>query len=70
MEHFKVGDHVTWNSDLGHITGHITQVHHKDVTFLGKTRKASPEEPQYQVKSEKTGALAMHKPGALKHVSR
>ncbi len=69
MEPFKVGDHVTWNSDVGHVTGRITKVHVKDIEFLGKTRRASREAPQYEVQSDKTGALAMHKPEALKRVS-
>jgi hypothetical protein len=69
MEPFKVGDHVTWNSDVGHVTGRITKVHVKDVEFLGKTRRASREAPQYEVKSDKTGARAMHQPEALKRVS-
>jgi hypothetical protein len=32
----------------------------------GRTVKASRDEPQYQVKSDKTGREAVHKPGALK----
>ena len=65
----KIGDHVSWNSDVGHTSGKITKVHHQDVTFLGKPRRASETEPQYEVKSEKTGALAMHKGSALKKIS-
>src|SRR3546814_3201551 len=31
MSHeFKVGDHVTWNSEAGHVSGKITKVHVKD----------------------------------------
>jgi hypothetical protein len=63
---FKVGDQVSWNSDVGRITGKITKVHHEDVTFLGKTRRASKDEPQYEVRSGKTGAKAMHKGSALR----
>lgn len=62
---FKKGDAVTWNSEAGVIHGKITQVHHEPVEFMGKHRPASREEPQYEVKSDKTGHLALHHAGAL-----
>ncbi|WP_268796829.1 hypervirulence associated TUDOR domain-containing protein [Pseudomonas huanghezhanensis] len=67
MSHpFKVGDHVKWNSEVGHVKGVVTKVHTQDVEFMGRHRKASKDEPQYEVKSDKTGHLAMHKEDALK----
>jgi len=33
----------------------------------GRTVHASKDEPQYKVRSDKTGREAVHKPGALKH---
>ena len=65
---FKKGDHVRWNSDVGHVEGVVTKVVTQDVEFMGKQRRASKEEPQYEVKSDKTGHLAMHKEGALERV--
>jgi len=66
MSHaFKKGDHVRWNSDVGHVEGVVTRVITHDVEFMGKQRRASKEEPQYEVKSDKTGHLAMHKDEAL-----
>lgn len=62
---FKVGDSVRWNSEVGHVLGKVTQVHVKDCEFMGRTRRASSEAPQYEVKSDKTGHLALHKEGAL-----
>jgi hypothetical protein len=62
---FKVGDHVRWNSEAGHIVGKVTKVHIQDVEFMGRHRHASKDEPQYEVKSDKTGHLAMHKEGTL-----
>jgi hypothetical protein len=62
---FKVGDKVRWNSEAGEIHGKITKVHTQDVEFLGKHRPASREEPQYEVKSDKTGHSAMHHGEAL-----
>lgn len=34
---FKVGDHVTWNSEAGHVSGKIIKVHTKDVDYKGQT---------------------------------
>jgi hypothetical protein len=65
MTTFTVGDHVRWNSEGGEVEGRITKVHMKDVEFLGRTRRCSPEEPQYEVTSDKTDAEAMHKGDAL-----
>ncbi|MBC3954621.1 Protein of unknown function [Pseudomonas asturiensis] len=62
---FKVGDAVRWNSEAGEIRGKITKVHVKDVAFMGKHRPASKDSPQYEVKSDKTGHLAMHHEDAL-----
>ena len=63
---FKVGDQVRWNSEDGEVEGRITKVHTKDMEFKGRTRRCSPEEPQYEVTSDKTGNGAMHKGSALK----
>jgi hypothetical protein len=62
---FSVGDHVRWNSEGGEVEGRIIKVHTKDVEFKGRTRRCSPEEPQYEVTSDKTGHDAMHKGTAL-----
>jgi hypothetical protein len=63
---FKVGDHVAWNSEAGHVTGTITKVHTKDVDYKGYTHHASKGEPQYEIQSDKTDHIAMHKGAALK----
>ncbi|MAL97670.1 DUF2945 domain-containing protein [Hydrocarboniclastica marina] len=65
---FKVGDHVRWNSEVGHVTGKILKVHTADTEFMGRMRRASPAEPQYEIKSDKTDHVAMHKEGALEKV--
>ncbi|WP_285424943.1 MULTISPECIES: DUF2945 domain-containing protein [unclassified Pseudomonas] len=65
---FKVGDHVRWNSDVGHVVGKVTKVHTQDVEFMGRHRPASKDEPQYEVKSDKTGHSALHKEAALEKV--
>ena len=61
----KVGDHVQWNSEAGRITGKITKVHKQDFEFMGRTRRASAEDPQFEVESDKTGHKAAHKGDAL-----
>ncbi|HEU0191331.1 MAG TPA: DUF2945 domain-containing protein [Mycobacterium sp.] len=62
---FKVGDHVRWNSEAGYVSGRITRVHTRDVDYKGHTHHASPEHPQYEIKSDKTDHIAMHKGTAL-----
>ena len=34
-ERFKVGDHVTWNSEAGYVSGTIIRVHTKEVDYKG-----------------------------------
>ena len=64
-EHFKVGDHVRWNSEAGHVTGKIIKVHTKDADYKGYTHHASKDDPQYEIKSDKTEHIAAHKATAL-----
>ena len=66
---FKVGDHVTWNSEAGHVSGRITKVHTQNVDYKGYTHHATADEPQYEIKSDKSDHIAMHKGGALKKKS-
>ena len=65
MTKFSTGDKVRWNSEAGHVEGIIKKVHTKDVEFMGRTRRCSPDDPQYEVQSDKTDARAMHKEDAL-----
>jgi hypothetical protein len=67
---FKVGDHVTWNSEAGHVSGKIIRAHRTDFDFKGYQHHASSDEPQYEIKSDKTDHIAAHKGSALKKVSR
>lgn len=62
---FSVGDHVRWNSEAGHVRGTITKVHTKDVQYKGHTHRCSAEDPQYEIKSDTTDHVAMHKGDAL-----
>ncbi len=66
----KTGDHVTWNSEAGRVSGTIIKVHIKDFAFKGYTHHASKDDPQYEIKSDKTEHIAAHKGSALKKVRR
>jgi hypothetical protein len=65
----KIGDHVSWNSEAGRVSGTITKVHMRDFDYKGHTRRASESEPQYEIKSDKTDHVAAHKGSALQLVS-
>jgi hypothetical protein len=71
MSHkFSVGDHVSWNSEAGRVTGKITKVHTNDFTYKGHNRRASDDEPQYEIKSDKTDHIAAHKGSALRKLEK
>jgi hypothetical protein len=67
-EKFKVGDPVTWSSEAGTVSGKIIKVHTKDFDYKGYTHHASKDEPQYEIKSDKTDHVAAHKGSALKKI--
>jgi len=62
---FKVGDHVKWNSEAGHVSGKITKIHTADFDYKGHTHRASKDDPQYAIESDKTDHVAVHKESAL-----
>jgi hypothetical protein len=63
---YKVGDHVSWNSEAGRVRGRIIRVHTRDVDRKGYVHHATPDEPQYAIKSDKTDHVALHKGRALR----
>ena len=63
---YKVGDHVSWNSEAGRVRGRITRVVTSEIRFKGYTVHASRDEPQYEIRSDKTDHIAMHKGSALR----
>jgi hypothetical protein len=65
-EKFSTGDHVTWKSHGGTAEGSVEKKITEDTEAAGRTVRASEDDPQYLVKSEKSGGEAVHKPGALK----
>ena len=67
---FNVGDHVTWNSEAGHVSGHITKIHHANFDWKGYTHHATADDPQYEIKSDKTDHIAAHKGSTLTRIGR
>lgn len=67
---FKVGEHVTWNSEAGQVSGTIVKVHTSNVAYKGYTHHATKDGPQYEIKSDKTDHVALHKGSALKKGTR
>lgn len=66
---FSIGDKVSWNSEAGHVSGTIIKIHTSDFNYKGYTHHASPDDPQYEIKSDKTDHIAAHKGTALKKIS-
>lgn len=65
---FRIGDHVSWNSEAGLVSGVIRKKISAPIEFKGYTVHASKEEPQYLIESDKTDHLAMHKGSALRRL--
>ena len=62
---FAIGDHVAWNSEAGRVWGTIVAIHTSDFDYKGHTHRASPDVPQYEIRSDRTDHVAAHKGAAL-----
>ena len=67
-ERFKIGDHVSRNSEAGRVSGIIIAVHTADFDYKGHTHRASKDSPQYEIKSDKTDHIAAHRGDVLKRI--
>ena len=65
MANYTVGDHVSWNSEAGRVSGKIIKAHLQDFEYKGYCHHASKDDPQYEIKSDKTDHIAAHKGSAL-----
>ena len=65
---FKDGVHIRWNSEAGHVSGKIIKVHTKEFDYKGYTHHASKDEPQYEIKSDKSEHIAVHKGTVLQTI--
>jgi hypothetical protein len=59
------GDHVTWRSHGGTAEGTVQREITEDTEAAGRSVRASHDDPQYEVQSEKSGGTAVHRPSAL-----
>ena len=67
---FQIGDHVSWNSEAGRVSGRIVRVHTKNLKRKGYIHHATKEDPQFEIASDKTDHVALHKARALRHLRR
>jgi hypothetical protein len=58
------GDHVRWNSHGSTTEGVVERKITEDTEAARRTVRASDDEPQYLVKSDRSGSEAVHKPSA------
>ena len=65
----RKGDEVSWKSHGGTAEGKVKKRITSDTEAGGRSVKASGDDPQYLVKSEKSGGEAVHKPSALRKKS-
>jgi hypothetical protein len=62
----KKGDKVAWKGHDGQAEGEVEEEITERTEEAGRTVDASPDEPQYEVRSDKSGRHAVHKPSSLK----
>ena len=65
-DEFSKGDEVSWSSHGSETTGTVEKKITEDTEAAGRTVRASSDDPQYLVESDKSGREAVHKPSALK----
>lgn len=63
---FHKGDKVEWKSHGSTAEGEVEEKITSDTEAAGRTVRASEDDPQYRVRSDKSGRDAVHKPSALK----
>ena len=62
----KPGDKVSWGTSQGETHGVVEKKQTTPTKIKSHEVKASKDNPEYIVKSDKTGAKAAHKPDALR----
>ncbi|MFH0520009.1 DUF2945 domain-containing protein [Streptomyces sp. M41] len=60
------GDEVEWDSHGSTTEGTVERKITRRTEAAGRTVDASPEDPQYEVRSDRSGRSAVHKPSALR----
>jgi hypothetical protein len=64
----KTGDRVAWQSSGGGSVGRVERKLASGARIKGHEVAAAHDNPEYLVRSEKSGKIAAHKPGALRRV--
>lgn len=67
-DEFKRGDRVEWKFGRGIAVGTVQRKLTSPTTVGKQDVRASPDDPRYLVRSEKSGTEAAHKPEALRRV--
>ena len=62
----KPGDRVSWNTSQGEARDKVIKNLASPTRIKGHPAKASKDNPEYLVESDKTHKRNAHKPGALK----
>lgn len=65
MSGLEKGDHVEWNSHGSTAEGEVLKKITSD-TKAARQVRAAEDDPQYLVRSDKSGGEAVHKPEALR----
>ncbi|HEY2241808.1 MAG TPA: DUF2945 domain-containing protein [Streptosporangiaceae bacterium] len=65
-DNLRKGDQVSWQSHGSEATGKVEKKITEDTEEAGRKVRADEDDPQYLVKSDKSGGEAVHKPDALK----
>ncbi|MCS5722162.1 DUF2945 domain-containing protein [Herbiconiux sp. CPCC 203407] len=60
------GDEVSWKTHGTTTSGKVEKKITSDTEAAGRTVRADDDDPQYLVKSDKSGREAVHKPESLK----
>lgn len=63
------GDKVEWETSQGKTSGTVKKKLTSPIKIKGHHVAASDSNPEYLIKSEKSGAESAHKPGTLKKVN-
>lgn len=64
----KAGDKVSWETSQGETHGKVVKKITGTAHVKGHVAKATKDHPEFKVKSDKSGDVAIHKPEALKKV--
>ncbi|GAA3233364.1 DUF2945 domain-containing protein [Pseudonocardia petroleophila] len=65
MTDIEEGDHVAWKTHGTTTEGTVEEEITSDTEAAGRTVRASEDDPQYRVRSDKSGKDAVHRPDAL-----